>query len=134
MARYSRGPVPLKRYTACNYWALECTLRSRQSVCSDSPRLLAGSCDSTAQRCRSSRNLRGRITMSQPKYPGEIVNRRLCVLLFSIAAFVSAGSAQSRPLSLMTRQVRDVTLNGQAALLGRLPATQTMQLNVVLPL
>ncbi len=57
-----------------------------------------------------------------------------CVLLLSIAAFVSAGFAQSRPLSLMTRQVRDVTLNGQAALLGRLPSTRTMQLDVVLPL
>ena len=72
--------------------------------------------------------------MSQPKYPGEIVNRRLCVLVLSIAAFVSAGFAQSHALSPMTRQVREVTLNGQAALLGRLPATQTMQLNVVLPL
>ncbi|MGA9563903.1 MAG: S53 family serine peptidase [Candidatus Korobacteraceae bacterium] len=57
-----------------------------------------------------------------------------CVLLLSIAAFVSAGFAQSRPLSLMTRQVRDVTLNGQATLLGRLPSTRTMQLDVVLPL
>ena len=72
--------------------------------------------------------------MSKPKYFGGILNRGLCVLLLSITPFVSAAVAQSRPLSLMTRQVREVTLTGQAALLGRLPATQTMQLNVVLPL
>jgi subtilase family serine protease len=72
--------------------------------------------------------------MSRTKHFGEIVTRRLCVLLVSIVALVSAGFTQSRPLSLMTRQVRDVTLNGQAALLGRLSSTLTMQLDVVLPL
>jgi subtilase family serine protease len=33
----------------------------------------------------------------------------------------------------MTRHVRDVTLNGQAPSVGRLPATQSMQIDVVLP-
>src|SRR5271167_754850 len=65
---------------------------------------------------------------------GEIVNQRLWVLLLSIGAFVSAGVIEGRAQTLMTRQVRDVTLNGQAKLLGRLPATQIMQLDVVLPL
>ncbi len=41
------------------------------------------------------------------------------------------SSAQTQPL--MTRHVRDVTLNGQARLVGQLPATQSMSLDVVLP-
>ena len=62
------------------------------------------------------------------------MNRRLCVLLLSIAAFVSAGVSQGRAQTLMTRHVREATLHGQAKLVGRLPATQIMQLDVVLPL
>jgi len=65
---------------------------------------------------------------------GGTVNQRLWVLLLSIASFVSAGVMEGRAQTLMTRQVREVTLNGQAKLLGRLPATQIMQLDVVLPL
>jgi subtilase family serine protease len=34
---------------------------------------------------------------------------------------------------LLTRHVREVTLNGQAPLVGRLPATQSMRLVLVLP-
>jgi kumamolisin len=41
---------------------------------------------------------------------------------------------EGRAQTLMTRQVREVTLNGEAKVLGRLPATQTLQLDVVLPL
>jgi subtilase family serine protease len=62
------------------------------------------------------------------------VNRRLCVLLLSIAAFVAAGITQGHAQTLMTRHVREATLNGQARLLGHLPATQVLQLDVVLPL
>jgi subtilase family serine protease len=62
------------------------------------------------------------------------MNRRLCVLLLSISALTSAGVAQVRAQTTMTRQVRNVALNGQAILMGRLPAAQTMQLDVVLPL
>jgi len=62
------------------------------------------------------------------------VNQRLGVLLLSITAFVSAGVMEGRAQTLMTRQVREVTLNGEAKVLGRLPATQTLQLDVVLPL
>ncbi len=61
------------------------------------------------------------------------MNRRLCVSLLSIAAFVSAGATLVRAESLMTRHVREATLNGQAKLLGHLPATQVLQLDVVLP-
>lgn len=62
------------------------------------------------------------------------MNQRLGVLLLSITAFVSAGVMEGRAQTLMTRQVREVTLNGEAKVLGRLPATQTLQLDVVLPL
>ncbi|MGA7922239.1 MAG: S53 family serine peptidase [Candidatus Acidiferrales bacterium] len=62
--------------------------------------------------------------------------RRVISSLFAIVALVSviniASSAQS--LIPLTRQVREVTVNGQARSIGRLPATQTMRLVLVLPL
>ena len=61
------------------------------------------------------------------------MNRKICVLLLSIAAFVSAGVMECRAQTLMTRHVREVTLNGQAKLVGRLSPAQIMQLDVVLP-
>ncbi len=60
--------------------------------------------------------------------------KKICVMLLSIAAFVSAGVLPSRAQTLNTRHVRQATLNGQARLVGRLPLTQIMQLDVVLPL
>jgi subtilase family serine protease len=62
------------------------------------------------------------------------VSRRLLVLLFSMAALVSAGVTQSRAQTLMTRHVREATRNGQARLIGRLPLNQVMHLDVVLPI
>jgi kumamolisin len=64
------------------------------------------------------------------------VNRKISVGVFAltIAAIVSAGTMDGRAQSLMTRHVREVTLNGQAQPIGRLPATQIMQLDIVLPL
>jgi subtilase family serine protease len=41
---------------------------------------------------------------------------------------------EGRAETLMTRHVREATINGQAKLLGRLPATQTLQLDIVLPM
>jgi len=51
------------------------------------------------------------------------------VAIMSGAAVVS----QAQPQSLSTRHVREVTLNGQAPLVGRLPATQSMRLGLILP-
>jgi len=62
------------------------------------------------------------------------VSRRVIVLLFSMAAFVFAGVTQGRAQTLMTRHVREATLNGQAKLIGRLPLNQVMRLDVVLPI
>ena len=62
--------------------------------------------------------------------------RRLSTSLLAIVALLSvanvAGHAQSMPL--LTHHVREVTLNGQARSVGRLPAEQRMRLVIVLPL
>ncbi len=61
------------------------------------------------------------------------MNRRLCVVLLATAAFVSAGVLEGRAQTMMTHHIREATLNGQAKLVGHLPASQIMQLDVVLP-
>ncbi|MGD0095410.1 MAG: protease pro-enzyme activation domain-containing protein [Terracidiphilus sp.] len=62
------------------------------------------------------------------------MNRKLSVFVLVIAALVSAGSTAGRAQSLLTRHVREAVLNGRAQPLGRLPANQTLQLDLVLPL
>ncbi len=62
--------------------------------------------------------------------------RRLSIFLIVIVAMVGGVNivcqAQSQPV--LTHHVREVTLNGQAQSVGRLPATQSMGLDIVLPL
>ena len=62
--------------------------------------------------------------------------RRLITPLLTIVALVSVVNvvcyAQSQ--TLLTRHVREATVNGEAHFLGRLPATQPMRLVLVLPL
>jgi len=64
------------------------------------------------------------------------MSRRLNLSLLATVTLATAVSivchAESQPL--LTRHVREVTLNGQAKLVGRLPATQSMRLVLVLPL
>jgi kumamolisin len=67
------------------------------------------------------------------KISGGIVNRRIIVSLLSLTSFVFAGVVQGRAQTLMTRHVRQVTLNGLARPVGRLPINRIMQLDVVLP-
>ena len=62
------------------------------------------------------------------------MNKRISVFALTIAAILAAGTLDGRAQSLMTRHVRDAVVNGQALLLGRLPANQKIQLNIVLPL
>jgi subtilase family serine protease len=45
----------------------------------------------------------------------------------------STPAALAQPQSLLTRHVREVTLSGQAPFVGRLPATQSMHIDIVLP-
>ena len=49
-----------------------------------------------------------------------------------VLLFVVEGRTQAQ--SLMTHHMREATLSGRAQFAGRLPSTQTMRLNIVLPL
>lgn len=62
--------------------------------------------------------------------------RRLSVALLMIVAIVlgAAVVCLAQPQSLLTRHVREVTLNGQAQFVGRLPATQSLRIDIVLPM
>jgi subtilase family serine protease len=57
---------------------------------------------------------------------------RLSTLVLSTLIFSTVCQAQSLPL--MTRHVREVVVNGQAPLVGLLPATQSLLFDIVLPL
>jgi kumamolisin len=61
------------------------------------------------------------------------VLRATCTVLCSaILILVVEGGAQAQ--TLLTRHVREVTVNGQARSIGRLPASQSMRVDMVLPL
>ena len=61
--------------------------------------------------------------------------RKLTVVLLTIVAMVLGANivCLAQPQSLLTRHVREVTLNGQAPFVGPLPATQSMRIDIVLP-
>ena len=54
----------------------------------------------------------------------------VCAIVFLF--FTLPGQAQPQPL--LTRHVRDAVINGQAQFVARLPATQTLNFDIVLPL
>ncbi|MFZ0968559.1 MAG: protease pro-enzyme activation domain-containing protein [Candidatus Acidiferrales bacterium] len=62
--------------------------------------------------------------------------RRLTTFLFTIVALLTGVNfvcqAQTQPL--LTRHVREVTVNGQAQFVKKLPAAQSMRVDVVLPI
>src|SRR5208337_5312476 len=62
--------------------------------------------------------------------------QRLSVFLLTVAAMVSVVNVvcQAEPQPLLTRHVREVVVNGDAQSVGRLPAGQTMKLDIVLAL
>ncbi|MGB9235654.1 MAG: protease pro-enzyme activation domain-containing protein [Terriglobales bacterium] len=64
------------------------------------------------------------------------MTRRLGTFLLTAIAIVSIVNAvcQAQSQSLMTRHTREVTLNGEARSVGRLPANQSMRLVLTLPL
>ncbi len=67
------------------------------------------------------------------KSHGVAVLRGMWVVLGSALLLIAmAGQAQAQ--TLLTRHVRAVTLNGQARSVGRLPATLSMRVDIVLPL
>jgi kumamolisin len=65
------------------------------------------------------------MTKSKSSLPGLAVLVCSAMLLFTIP-----GQAQS----VLTRHVREVVADGQAQLVGKLPATQSMHVDIVLPL
>ena len=64
------------------------------------------------------------------------MNRRIWVFLLTLVATLTSVSvvSQAQSRTLLTRHVREVTQNGQAPLVGRLPVNQTMHIDFVLPL
>jgi len=64
------------------------------------------------------------------------VIRRLGASLLAIVAIVMGGNiaSQAQPQPLLTHHVREVIANGQARSIGRLPATQALRFDIVLPL
>ncbi len=60
--------------------------------------------------------------------------RRIGVFLLTLAAVFSAVATTSYAQSVMTHHVRQAVLSGRAPSNGRLPASQTMQLDLVLPI
>jgi subtilase family serine protease len=69
-------------------------------------------------------------------FKGEIVIRRLSAFLLTVVALASGVNVvcQAQSQTLLTRHVREVILNGQAPLVGKLPATQSMRFDIVLAL
>jgi subtilase family serine protease len=67
------------------------------------------------------------------KSHGLAILRGVCVVLCA-AMFLFLVVDPAHAQSLMTHHVREVTSNGQARSVGRLPAAQSMRLHVVLPL
>ncbi len=62
------------------------------------------------------------------------MNRRQGTSLLTIVAIVSLFATASQAQSVLTHHVRDAVRNGQAQSIGQLPATQVMNLDLVLPL
>jgi len=62
--------------------------------------------------------------------------RKSSIFLLTLVAIVSAMSivSQAQSQTLLTRHTREAVLNGEAKLVGQLPATQTMHFDVVLAL
>jgi kumamolisin len=62
------------------------------------------------------------------------VQRIIRTPLFSILAAILTATAFGQTQTLLTHQVRQVTVTGEAKALGQLPATQTLRLVITLPL
>lgn len=68
----------------------------------------------------------------QPKE--KVVIRKSSTTLLTIAMLVGANIVcQAQPQSLLTHHVRDAVANGQAKFLERMPANQSLRIDIVLP-
>ena len=59
--------------------------------------------------------------------------QRFTTFLLAIIAILAIGPLDSQAQYVLTHHVRDAVRNGQAKLVGQLPPTQVMTLNIVLP-
>jgi kumamolisin len=59
--------------------------------------------------------------------------RRIGLYLITAAALFSVSTINSQSQQVLTHHIREVTRTGEARLLGHLPANQTLQLDIVLP-
>ena len=64
------------------------------------------------------------------------MKQRLSMFLLATVAILLSASmvCLAQPRTLLTKHVRDVTVNGQAPYVGKLPATKILQFDVVLPM
>jgi subtilase family serine protease len=69
-----------------------------------------------------------------PRSPVSLVFRRPCPVLLAIVAIAFGVTMSANAQYMSTHHVRDVVRDSVAAPIGRLPATQVMSLNIVLPL
>ena len=60
--------------------------------------------------------------------------RRISLLLLTAAALLSVATMNSQAQTVLTHHVREASRTGHATPIGHLPADQTMQLDLVLPL
>jgi subtilase family serine protease len=69
---------------------------------------------------------------SEKKY--GVVFRGVMYAVLCAAVLLFVVESQTRAQSLMTRHVREANLKGQAQYVGRLPETQSLRIDIVLPL
>jgi hypothetical protein len=81
-------------------------------------------------------SIRRRSSPSKPERTSSLVVRRAFISALALAGFAlpaSVKEAQAQEQTLLTRHVRDVTSNGQAQAIGQLPASDSLNFDIVLP-
>ena len=72
--------------------------------------------------------------MNQSERSYGVVFRRVMYAVLCAAILLFVVESKSQAQSLMTRHVREANVRGQAKFIGRLPAGQSMRIDIVLPL
>lgn len=60
--------------------------------------------------------------------------RKMALCLLTVVAIFAVATAYSHASTILTQHVREVTRTGEAQAIGHLPASQVMQLDLVLSL
>ncbi len=72
--------------------------------------------------------------MNQSEKKSGVVFRGVMYAVLCAAILLFVVESQTRAQSLMTRHVREANLSGRAQYVGRLPETQSLRIDIVLPL